>query len=52
MNVFISGLPKSQGLIFVELLELFGSGASLTSLTKTTGAIVGAFGGKQVNFSN
>ena len=52
MNVFLSGLPKSRGLIFVELMELFGSGASLTSFTRTVGAIVSAFGGKKVRFSN
>ena len=46
MNVFMSGLPKSRGLIFVELMEIFGSGASLTSFTKTVGAIVSVFGGK------
>ena len=49
-NVFMS-LPKSRGLIFVELMEIFGSGASLTSFTKTVGAIVSVFGGKQVRFS-
>ena len=46
MNVFTSGLPKSRGLIFVELMELFGTGASITSMTISVRAVGTAVGGE------